>query len=175
MSHSTFFLFVCLFTPFPFHILIQERCDIYAFFKELPISRWEFRVQSLHPNIPREICSKARHKQRNFTVMRKHKQVPRKSRHSEEGVAALNYQVEQREILQHFISLFCSMKTNSWHLEAIWSRSMELTPVVICLTALGGGQGTCVHEGWGWRGLVDWGLMAEQPGDGNSRGVFHSD
>ena len=65
-----------------------------------------------------------------------------------------------------------SLKSNSWHLEAIWSRSMGLTPVVICLTALGDGQGRCacvcvcvcmcVQE------LVGWGLSEEEPGDGNS-------
>lgn len=78
--------------------------------------------------------------------------------------------VEQQEILQYFISLFPSLKSNSWHLEAIWSRSMGLTPVVICLTALGDGQGrcacvcVCMHV----RELVGRGLSEEEPGDGNS-------
>jgi len=61
-----------------------------------------------------------------------------------QGTAALNSQVEQQEILQRFISLFPSLKFNSWHLEAIWIRSMGLAPVVICLTALGDGQGNRV-------------------------------
>lgn len=56
----------------------------------------------------------------------------------------------ERNILEYFISPPThtpspSLKSNSWHLEAIWSRSMGLTPTVICLTALGGGQVRCVR------------------------------
>lgn len=76
--------------------------------------------------------------------------------HNEAGPAALNFRQKQKEIPRYFISS-PGLKSNSWHLEAIWSWSMGLTPAVIRLTALGGGQGRWVawereprRRGSGW-------------------------
>lgn len=62
-----------------------------------------------------------------------------------ERTAALNFLVGQREIYWSTLFPSPSLKSNSWHSEAIWSRSMGLTPTVICLTALGGGQVRCAR------------------------------
>lgn len=92
-------------------------------------------------DLPEEIRSSHVKGEKNIAVLKITKEFRAKSdSNNKKGTAALSFQVRPREILQYFISLFPSLKSNSWHLKAIWSRSMGLTPVVICLTALGDGQ-----------------------------------
>lgn len=108
--------------------------------KAFPGSHWEVQVRTVsNIEIFWRSMLKIRYKLRQMSQSWK-TQIS-----SEDNeVGARKSEVEQQEILQHFISLSSSLKSNSWHLEAIWSRSMGLTPIVICLTALGDSQGRCV-------------------------------
>lgn len=68
----------------------------------------------LHPNFLQEICPKTKLKKGDkYNYPTKHIEFLRNNWYIEEDIAALDIQIEQKEILQHFISLFPSRKSNS--------------------------------------------------------------